>query len=53
MWSLAAAVQMHSAMENFWMYQAEKLEEEEAKQTQLPQNDDKDKVWNIVLKCFF
>lgn len=32
-------------MENFWMYQVEKLEEEQAKQKQQMQQDDEEEVW--------
>lgn len=34
-------------MENYWMYQVEKLEEEEAKQEQQPGQHDGDEVWTV------
>lgn len=48
-------------MENFWMYQVEKLEEEQAKQKQQTDQHDGEEVWMVlrvhddfgVLKCWF
>lgn len=34
-------------MENFWMYQVEKLEEEQAKQEQQTEQHDGDEVWTV------
>lgn len=35
------------AMENFWMYQVEKLEEEQAKRKQQTEQRDGDEVWMV------
>lgn len=44
-------------MENFWMYQVEKLEEEQAKQKQETEQHDRDEVWtacdDFSLACWF
>lgn len=34
-------------MENYWMYQVEKLEEEQAKQKQQTDQHDGDEVWMV------
>lgn len=54
-------VRSPKAMENYWMYQVEKLEEEQAKQKQQTDQHDGDEVWMVwrvhddfgVLKCWF
>lgn len=39
-------------MENFWMYQVEKLEEEQAKQEQQTDQQDRDEVWTDFVMIF-
>lgn len=39
-------------MENFWMYQVEKLEEEQAKQKQQTEQHAGDEVWTAFLLMY-
>ena len=45
---MSQSVCLLKTMENFWMYQAEKLEEEQAKWKKETDHHERDEVWLIL-----